>query len=136
MALPPTRDGRPLVPRTAVWSDPGVEWSSCGLVVANGVWDNSHHTATFFDWLGRLTSDGVPVVNSPATLRSNIDKRYPRDLERAGVPTVPTLWVEPDEGPLHPPALDLPTREVVVKPSVSRGGGGRSPARPDHLRAG
>jgi len=108
--------------RTAVWSDPGVEWSSCDLVVANGVWDNIHHTAAFFAWLGRLTSDGVPVVNSPATLRWNIDKRYLRDLEGAGIPTVPTIWVEPGRDPLDPSALALPASEVVVKPSVSGGG--------------
>ena len=32
----------------------------------------------------------MAVVNSPAILRWNLDKRYLRDLEAAGVPTVPT----------------------------------------------
>ena len=108
--------------RTAVWSDPGVEWSACDLVVANGVWDNIHHAAAFFGWLDHLTAQRVRVVNSPATLRWNIDKRYLRDLERAGVPTVPTLWVEPGERPLRPSDLTLPAGEIVVKPSISGGG--------------
>ncbi len=109
--------------RTAVWSDPGVEWSACDLVVANGVWDNIHHAEAFLTWLHRLTDEGVPVVNSTATLRWNIDKRYLRDLERAGVPTVPTLWVVPGgQDPLDPSALPLPAGELVVKPSMSGGG--------------
>ena len=69
-----------------------------------------------------MAAAGVPVVNSPATLRWNLDKRYLRDLEAAGVPTVPTLWVEPDGGPFDPSALALPAGEIVVKPSVSGGG--------------
>ena len=64
----------------------------------------------------------MPVRNSPATLRWNIDKRYLRDLERAGVPTVPTVWVEPAGEPLDRSSLTLPEGEVVVKPSVSGGG--------------
>ena len=38
-----------------------------------------------------MAATGVPVRNSPATLRWNIDKQYLRDLERSGVPTVPTV---------------------------------------------
>ncbi len=108
--------------RTAVWSDPGVAWSACDLVVANGAWDNIHHTAAFLDWVDHLATGGVPVVNSPATLTWNIDKRYLRDLEAVGVPTVPTLWVEPGQGPPDPSTFTLPPGEIVVKPSVSGGG--------------
>ena len=107
---------------TAVWSDPAVDWSRFDLVVANGTWDNIHHAAAFLDWVDRVAAGGVPVVNSPATLRWNLDKRYLRDLEAAGVPTVPTQWAEPGGGPFDPSALALPPGEIVVKPSVSGGG--------------
>jgi glutathione synthase/RimK-type ligase-like ATP-grasp enzyme len=107
---------------TAVWSDPEVDWSAFDLVVANGAWDNIHHAAAFLDWVDGVAGAGVPVVNSPATLRWNIDKRYLRDLEGAGVPTVPTTWVEPDGAALEPAGTALPEGEIVVKPSVSGGG--------------
>ena len=68
----------------------------------------------------------MPIVNSPATLRWNLDKRYLRDLEAAGVPIVPTAWVEHDgggdgggAGASAPVTLE---GEVVVKPSISGGG--------------
>jgi hypothetical protein len=64
----------------------------------------------------------VRVVNSPATLRWNIDKRYLRDLEEDGVPTVPTRWVEPGADRFDPAGLALPEGEVVVKPAISGGG--------------
>ncbi len=63
----------------------------------------------------------MPVVNPPAVLRWNIDKRYLRDLEAAGVPVVPTSWADPG-GDTDADELDLPDGEIVVKPSVSGGG--------------
>ncbi len=106
---------------TAVWNDPAVDWSAFDLVLANGAWDNIHHVAEFLAWAEGVATAGVPVHNSPATLRWNIDKRYLRDLEGAGVPTVPTVWVEPGGSP-GLSSLAIPEGEVVVKPSVSGGG--------------
>jgi len=107
--------------RTAVWSDPAEDWSAFDLVVANGAWDNIHHPAAFLAWADRVAGAGVPVVNPPATLRWNLDKRYLRDLEAAEVPIVPTRWVVPDR-PFDPSTLDFAAGEIVVKPSVSGGG--------------
>jgi len=108
-----------------VWSDPGVDWASYDLVVANGVWDYIHDPASFRAWTERVADElGVRVVNDPAVLRWNLDKRYLRDLEAAGVPVVPTTWVEPTQGAGD---VSFPDGEVVVKPAVS--GGGYSTAR-------
>src|SRR5271169_3531620 len=109
--------------RTAVWSDTDVDWTGFDLVVANGAWDHIHRAAAFLAWVDRLTRSGVPLVNAPAVLRWNLDKRYLRDLEAAGVPTVPTVWIEPaeDDAELQP-RVRLPGGEIVVKPAVSGGG--------------
>jgi glutathione synthase/RimK-type ligase-like ATP-grasp enzyme len=119
---------------TAVWNDPGVDWSAFDLVLANGAWDNIHHVDAFVAWVDGVARSGVPVRNPPAMLRWNIDKRYLQDLERAGVPTVPTTWI----GPLAPgdaaAAPAFPEGEVVVKPSVS-GGGYRTARYRPHERA-
>ncbi len=127
---------------TAVWNDPAVDWTAFDLVLASGTWDNIHHVEEFLAWADRVAASGVPVHNAPATLRWNIDKHYLRALERAGVPTVPTLWVEPDVSDADVHALALPEGEVVVKPAVS-GGGYRTaryqphehPAARAHVRA-
>jgi hypothetical protein len=107
---------------TAVWSDPAVDWSAFDLVLASGTWGNIHHVDEFLAWADGVAASGVPVRNSAATLRWNIDKHYLLDLERAGVPTVPTQWVEPGTADAGVASLTLPEGEVVVKPSVSGGG--------------
>jgi hypothetical protein len=105
-----------------VWSDPSADWSSFDLVVANGAWDNIHDPDAFLAWVAARERDSTPTVNSPATLRWNLDKRYLRELEAAGVPIVPTIWVEPD-GEVELDGADaVPEGEIVVKPSISGGG--------------
>ncbi len=114
-----------------VWSDPNVDWSDFDLVVANGAWDNIHNQHEFLRWIAHIEELGVPIVNSPATLRWNFDKRYLRELAAAGLRIVPTRWVESAGGPREVGHTDatgaavVPADfdgEVVVKPSVSGGG--------------
>jgi glutathione synthase/RimK-type ligase-like ATP-grasp enzyme len=107
----------------AVWSDPSADWASFDLIVANGAWDNIHRVDEFLAWVDARERSGPPVVNAPATLRWNLDKRYLRELEEAGVPVVPTTWVEgADRGAGVETDVALPAGEVVVKPSISGGG--------------
>jgi glutathione synthase/RimK-type ligase-like ATP-grasp enzyme len=108
--------------RAVVWSDPEVDWRTFDLVVANGVWDNIHRIDEFLAWVDRVAVGlGVPMVNSPAILRWNIDKRYLRDLEARGVPIVPTTWIEPGCD-LDLGEYERAAAELVVKPTVSGGG--------------
>lgn len=48
----------------------------------------------FFRMLARLEDSGAMVVNDPATIRHNMDKRYLWDLERHGVRILPTYPVD------------------------------------------
>ncbi|MGY1643279.1 RimK family alpha-L-glutamate ligase [Geodermatophilus sp. SYSU D00703] len=93
------------------WDDPAVDWSAHDLAVVRSCWDYSWRRAEFLAWAA-----AVPRLrNDPAVLRWNTDKTYLRDLDRAGLPVVPTVWDPAD------PA-DLPdAAEWVVKPSVSAG---------------
>ena len=130
-AFPDLHDDWPLVrgalealgvsARPAVWTDPTIDWSAFDLVVANGAWDNIHRPAEFLSWVDGVAGRGTEVVNSPATLRWNIDKRYLRDLVDAGIPAVPTTWVEPGDGSRLDDDVFAGT-EIVVKPTVSGGG--------------
>jgi len=70
---------------------------------------------------------GDRVVNPPEVLRWNTDKRYLADLDAAGLPVVPTTFLEPGA------VIVLPDGPCVIKPTVS--GGSRNTARHDHPRA-
>jgi glutathione synthase/RimK-type ligase-like ATP-grasp enzyme len=92
------------------WDD-DVDWISYDLAVVRSCWDYAWRLEEFLGW-----APSVPRLrNDFALLRWNIDKTYLRDLERAGLPVVPTVW-DPAR------AEELPDAgEWVVKPSVSAG---------------
>jgi hypothetical protein len=119
-----------------VWTDPEVAWDEFDLVVANGAWDNIHRPEEFLAWIDRVDAV-VPLVNSPATLRWNLDKHYLADLAAAGIPTVPTTWIGPetDAGatPLTLPEID--NGDIVVKPGISGGGFETARYSPDERSA-
>jgi glutathione synthase/RimK-type ligase-like ATP-grasp enzyme len=103
-----------------VWTDPDVHWDAFDLVVANGAWDNIHRPDEFLDWVDR-TALLTRVVNSPATLRWNMDKHYLAALAEAGVRTLETIWVSASSPP-DAADIALPDGELVIKPTVSGGG--------------
>ena len=60
------------------------------------------------------------MINDLETLRWNSDKHYLADLEAAGLPIVPTVFVERGEGTSLADAMaTLGTDAVVFKPTVS-----------------
>jgi glutathione synthase/RimK-type ligase-like ATP-grasp enzyme len=95
----------------AVWDDPTLPWSSFRLVVIRSTWDYSERRAEFLAWAESLPR----VLNPVPVLRRNTDKRYLDDLAKAGLPVIPTQFLEPGDHFQPPPA------PFVVKPSVSCG---------------
>lgn len=74
-----------------VWSDSSASWSAYDLVVVRSTWDYHRRVGEFLDWADR--TDRLTALFNPApTVRWNSHKGYLRDLDRAGVPTVPTVW--------------------------------------------
>lgn len=104
----------------AVWSDPAVDWSGA-LVVVRSTWDYVTRRGEFLAWADRV--DAVAALWNPApVLRTNTDKRYLAALARAGLPVVPTAWI--DRGATREIGTVLRDRGwaiAVVKPSVSAG---------------
>lgn len=106
---------RGLTAEPAVWTDEQVDWSAYDLVVVRATWDYAPRRDDFLAWAERVAAV-TALRNGPDVLRWNTDKTYLRDLAAAGLPVVPTEWLEPGD------AVALPEEgEYVVKPAVSAG---------------
>ncbi len=106
-----------------VWDDPTVEWAAYDLVVVRSTWDYVPRREEFLGWADRVAA-ATRLENGPAVLRWNTDKHYLDDLAAAGVPTVPTTFLDPDRGHASRDAVPaaLPADGgFVVKPAVSAG---------------
>ncbi|MDR0626321.1 MAG: hypothetical protein LBG11_03530, partial [Bifidobacteriaceae bacterium] len=118
----------------AIWDDPSVDWSRFDLSIVRSTWDYAARRDDFLAW-----AYAVPRLANPApVLEWNTDKHYLEDLEKRGVPVVPTIWLEPAAGlrarGLHTrmPALG----DFVLKPAVAAGslGAGRYTANDSYAR--
>ncbi len=79
----------------AIWDDPAVDWSRYGLAVLE---------------------EKVRLANPARIVRWNTDKHYMGELAAAGVPIVPTSFIEPKQ------TVRFPYRgEFVIKPTVGAG---------------
>jgi hypothetical protein len=107
-----------------VWDDQTVDWAAFDLVVLRSPWDYTGRHEEFLTWCDAV---GERLLNPPEVVRWNTDKRYLADLDAAGLPVVPTTFLEPGS------PVVLTDGPCVVKPVVSAGS--RDTARHDHPRA-
>lgn len=98
----------------AVWDDPAVDWSDFDLVLLRSPWDYTDRLTEFLDWLERV--DRATTLRNPlGPVRWSMDKHYLVELARAGVPIIPTAFVEVGE------RASLAHEAWVVKPVVGAG---------------
>ena len=115
------------------WAREDVDWSRFGGAVFRSTWDYSRRFGAFSAWLDRVAGR-LPLCNPLAVVRWNIDKHYLADLKAAGIPVVPSRFLERGtDRPLAELLADSGWTEAVVKPCVS--GGARHTYRVDRENA-
>jgi len=115
--LLPALRARGAAAEAVIWHDDTVDLAAFDLLAIRSPWDYPERPAEFRAWLDRAEA-ASRVVNAPATMRWNLDKRYLADLEGAGIRVVPTAYAETSDAARA--ALAAHPR-VVVKPTVSAG---------------
>ena len=106
------------------WDDDAIDWSRFDLALLRSTWDYFERLPEFLDWAARV-AERTRLANPLPVVRWNTDKHYLAELARAGVPVVPSTFLEPDDDVAailevvlntHPDAPDF-----VVKPAVGAG---------------
>ncbi|MGQ7296475.1 ATP-grasp domain-containing protein [Quadrisphaera sp. KR29] len=107
---------RGLDARPVTWDDDGADWAALDLAVVRSTWDYATRRAEFLAWAARAAA-ATQLLNPLPLLDWSTDKHYLADLQAAGLPVVPSAFVEVGGGEEHP-YLGV---EHVVKPAVSAG---------------
>jgi glutathione synthase/RimK-type ligase-like ATP-grasp enzyme len=117
--------------KTLPWDDPKSDFADARATVLRATWNYPERPADFLAWVDR-TAACSRLFNGADVVRWNHHKGYLLELERRGVPIVPTRLVE--RGETTPLAEIARTGragnkwvDVVVKPAV--GGGSRGTLR-------
>lgn len=106
--------------RPVIWDDPSVPWSTLDGVMIRSCWDYTERPGEFLAWMDSLEAAGVPLWNPAGLVRWNHHKGYLLELERSGVPIVPTVFL--DRGSRISLSSLLEERgwpEAVIKPAIS-----------------
>lgn len=105
-----------------------IPWTAAGdlsgydLVLPLVTWGYFERPGEWFAFLDRLERERLPVINPPALLRWNSDKKYLAELAEAGVPSVATLSVDAlCTEHLEAARSRFGTDRLIVKPPVSGG---------------
>lgn len=108
------------------WDDDAIDWSGFDFVLLRSTWDYFERLPEFLAWAERV-SEQTRLLNPIEVIRWNTDKHYLADLEHAGVPVVPSTFVEPGENVGHTVDQFLAPFRSPLTPTLSPGGrGGRS----------
>jgi len=104
---------------TLAWDDPGADFSVARLTLLRATWNYPEDPQRFLAWV-ESTAAVTELWNPAAAVRWNLHKGYLLELEKAGVPVVPTCLLH--RGETASLAAVLAGRgwsDVVIKPAIS-----------------
>jgi len=103
-----------------VW-DEAVDWSAFDLCLVRSTWDYHEKHEQFLAWTRRVAA-ATALHNLAELIAWNSKKTYLRELAEAGVPTVPTVWIDRGSNTDIEQILSREGwQEAVIKPVVDLG---------------
>ncbi|WP_066833694.1 ATP-grasp domain-containing protein [Rufibacter ruber] len=105
-----------------VWDNPAVNWQQYDLAIFKSPWDYFDKFAAFQAWLDQMETVGLRTLNPISTVRWNADKHYLLEVEKTGLPIVPTaLLKKGEQAQLDGFFRQFDSSKLIIKPSVSGG---------------
>jgi len=105
------------------WDAPGIDWMRFDAALLRSTWDYMERLSEFLGWCDS-TGEATRLINPTAVVRWNTDKHYLAELLAAGVPTIPSTFIEPGEDGAAALTEFLArdaASEFVVKPAIGAG---------------
>lgn len=114
---------RGVVVELASWDDKQVPWERYAAVILRSTWDYHQRIGDFNKWLKQLEAVQARVFNPLPMLRWNMDKTYLEQLQKLGVPVLPTEWLPRGAfASLEKTLTRMNWEQAVVKPTIGAGG--------------
>jgi glutathione synthase/RimK-type ligase-like ATP-grasp enzyme len=106
-----------------VWSQPKIDWNQFDIALIRSTWDYLDEQEQFLEVLSHIEASSCRLFKPLEGIRWNIDKHYLFDLEKWGVPIIPTYLASHVEmGALHKMFVENQWQTVILKPTVGLGG--------------
>jgi len=104
------------------WSDAEADWSKFTTLLIKSTWDYFDFYPEFLNWIQKIKTTGIPVLNDLDTILWNSSKSYLLQIEEKGFPVISGLILRKGkEIDLDQIRQKIKTDTWVVKPLVSGG---------------
>ncbi len=101
------------------WDDPNTDLARFDLCVIRSTWNYYKDCARFMDWLAHA-SKTTHLLNRAPIIEWNLHKFYLDELQRAGVPIVPTAFISKSQhAELSAILAPHDWQDIVIKPAIS-----------------
>ncbi len=106
-----------------VWNDETINWENYDIILIKSPWDYHEKISLFYAWLENIKSLGLKMLNPIEIIKWNSNKRYLDDIFKAGLPVIPSLYLNKGTKILADDTLfkQLNAEKIVVKPCISAG---------------
>jgi len=105
------------------WDDKQASWERYAAVILRSTWDYHQRIGDFNKWLKHLEHVQARVFNPLPMLRWNMDKTYLEQLQKLGVPILPTEWLPRGAfASLEKTLARMEWPQAIVKPTIGAGG--------------
>lgn len=112
---------RLVYPPQYVWDGEQPRWDEFDACLVRSTWDYHDKHGEFLAWTRHVAAE-TRLWNPPELVAWNSNKTYLRELAAAGVPTVPTVWVERNEEiDVEAVLAERGWTEAIIKPAVDLG---------------
>lgn len=105
-----------------VWTNSTINWLDYDLVLIKAPWDYHEHITDFYNWLDKLNSLSIPLLNPYEIIKWNSDKHYLKEISDSGLSIIPTLFIEKNAC-LQTASVfqQLNSEKIIIKPCISGG---------------
>jgi glutathione synthase/RimK-type ligase-like ATP-grasp enzyme len=106
-----------------IWNRPDLDWDAFDVALIRSTWDYLDEQKLFLRVLSQIESSSCKLFNPLDAVRWNIDKHYLFDLEKWGVPIIPTLLASTvDSDAIRKRFPSRQVDSVILKPTVGLAG--------------
>ena len=107
--------------QSVIWTDNTINWDDFDYLIFRSPWDYFEKETEFNNWLDLLQKKGVKTLNTLEIIQQNKHKFYLQDLERQGIPIIPTVFIDKNDHLNLKAIIPSQWKKAVIKPAFSGG---------------
>ncbi len=105
-----------------VWTEGDVDWDSFQCAIVRTTWDYTQKTPFFLSQLKKIDESSCRLFNDFEIVQWNSQKTYLKTFQKAGIPVIPTLWVNlKSVEQILEESSSLASETLIIKPQLGAG---------------